>query len=109
MADHVPHQRSAALASLHLQRTLQNQFDQRHDWRHDSSSVDSQQNDQVLVSLRNVFSDIERRYLANKDYFAKPVRSFVKQADSLTDSSLVSALECFGKYSGVSLNDNVHV
>ncbi|XP_064631784.1 uncharacterized protein LOC135489974 isoform X2 [Lineus longissimus] len=96
---------SSSMASLTLQRTLQNRFDMRGLNRPHPSTTNSDQGlpagSTLLNDLKGVFSDFEERYRANPEYFEKPLRTFVRQAESLTtNSALVSALVCFGKYSG---------
>ena len=94
---------SSAFTSLDLQRTVQNQFVLRDLNGRQRQPVSTSTDDEptLLTELKDVFSDIQQRYQANPEYFEKPLKAFVRRAKGLsTNSALVSALVCFGKYSG---------
>jgi hypothetical protein len=56
----------------------------------------------TLEQLDGVFNAVRQRLTENPDLMMKPVSEFIKNFTNIkTESSLASALTCFGKYSGV--------
>ncbi|XP_041461342.1 uncharacterized protein LOC121412628 [Lytechinus variegatus] len=90
------------LASLHLQRSLQNQFDTR--GCTSKSSTKENGSDPILNELNKAFLALQQSYIGDKEFLGGPVQKFTKkllELNSGTNTGLASALHCFGRYSGV--------
>ena len=90
------------LESLHLQRSLQNQFNTR--GCTSKSSAEENGSDPILNKLNKAFLALQQSYIGDKEFLGGPVKKFTKKLQKLTsgtDTALASALHCFGRYSGV--------
>ena len=90
------------LESLHLQRSLQNQFDTR--GCTSKSSAEENGSDPILNELNKACLALQQCYIGDKEFLGGPVTKFTKKLQEVTsgtDTALASALHCFGRYSGV--------
>ncbi|XP_064622685.1 uncharacterized protein LOC135484914 [Lineus longissimus] len=109
--------------SLALQNTVHKQFDARQITRSSSSSSSSssasattveqttspEERDGIREDLIAFASKLATKVEHDPDTFKPAVKTFIKSASKLqTDSALISALNTFGKYSGLShvINNN---
>nr|XP_054755233.1 uncharacterized protein LOC129261196 [Lytechinus pictus] len=89
------------LASLHLQRSLRSQ---RQFGCTSKSSAEENGSDPILNELNKAVLALQQRYKGDKESFRRPVQKFTKKLlglNSGTNTQLASALDCFGRYSGV--------
>lgn len=59
--------------------------------------------DNVMTNFNKTIEEMKQKFESNKTYFLPAIQSFVNsfQKNVKTDASLISALETFGKYSGL--------